>query len=104
MARVFTGRQLAVARLELKTVNDQEKNDSDEALLGQLERALIDEFIRGRGYDPDGLVDLPPAQREHLLADAALYASGRLFEIESRSHFLDEIRGGMPRIPRTGLD
>lgn len=70
-------------------------NDSDtrplEAPLRQLERALIDEFIRVRGRDPNGLGDLPQQERERLLAEASVYASGKLVEVEARSHFLDEI-------------
>lgn len=59
--------------------------------LGQLERSLIDEFVRARGYDPDKLADLPEHERERLLADASVYASGRLMEVEARSRFVDEI-------------
>ena len=72
--------------------------------LGQLERALIDEFVRARGYDPLKLADLPEEERERLLRDASVYASGKLTEVEARSHFLDEIHDGIPGIPNTGLD
>jgi hypothetical protein len=59
--------------------------------LGQLEQSLIEAFVRARGYDPLRLADLPDAEREALLKDASTYASGRLVEIEARSHFLHEI-------------
>lgn len=62
--------------------------------LGKLERSLIDEFIRGRGYDPHQLVDLPEGERERLLTDASIYASMKLVEVEARSHFLDKIHDG----------
>ena len=75
-----------------------------EAPLGQLERALIDEFVRARGYSPEALSSLPENEGLRLLADASIYASGRLAEVEARSHFLDEIHDGSPAIPRTGLD
>ena len=75
-----------------------------EAPLGQLERSLIDEFISARGYDPTKLPDLPEHEREKLLADASVYASGKLMEVEARSHFLDEIHDGTPGVPKTGLD
>ena len=74
------------------------------APLGQLERALIDEFVRARGYDPHNLADLPEQERETLLKQASVYASGRLSEVESRSHFLHEIHDGVPGVPKTGLD
>jgi hypothetical protein len=57
----------------------------------QLERALIEEFMRARGYDPHKLSELPAQEREALLKEASVYASVKLTEVESRSHFLDEI-------------
>jgi choline kinase len=62
-----------------------------EAPLGQLERALIEEFLQVRGYNPVKLAELPEAERETLLNDASVYASAKLAEAESRSHFLHEI-------------
>ena len=59
--------------------------------LGQLERALIDEFVRQRGYDPQGLSGLPEREREELLKQASQHASARMAEVEARSHYLDEI-------------
>lgn len=75
-----------------------------EAPLGELERALIDEFVRARGYDPLKLADLPEEERKTLLKDASVYASGKLMEVEARSHFLDEIHDGVPGVHKAGLD
>lgn len=61
--------------------------------LGNLERMLIDEFLRLRGLDRDGLDKLTDDQRHHLLAEASSYASNRLTEIESRSHYVQELHG-----------
>ena len=72
--------------------------------LGQLERALIDEFVRAQGYDPAHLAGLPEAVRETLLKNASTHASARLAEVESRSHFLNEMRDGAPGVQKTGLD
>jgi hypothetical protein len=74
-----------------------------QAPLGQLERALIEEFIRQRGYDPQKLADLPDGAREELLKHASLYASARMAEVESRSHYLDEVHLGPP-LAKTGLE
>lgn len=60
---------------------------------GQLERSLIDEFVRERGYDPASLAELPARERQALLAAASVHASTKLTEIEARSHFIHEIRG-----------
>jgi len=61
--------------------------------LGNLERTLIDEFLRLRGVDREGLDKLTEAQRHDLLAEASSYASNRLTEIESRSHYVHELHG-----------
>jgi|KBSMisStandDraft_5_1062788.scaffolds.fasta_scaffold1224871_2 hypothetical protein len=71
-----------------------------EALLGRLERALIDDYLGARGYDPVTLASLPEQERTKLLAEASTCASGKLVEIEARSHFLDEIHGGSPGISK----
>ena len=52
---------------------------------------LIDQFLRVRGFDRLRLSELPPERREKLLAEASVYASGKLVEVEARSHFVDEI-------------
>lgn len=61
------------------------------APLSDLERTLIEEYIRQHGHDPDKLSEMHRDERERLLRDASIYASGRLVEVEARSHFLDEI-------------
>lgn len=66
-------------------------NSPQQPPLGELERAFIDEFVRGRGYDPLKLSDLSEHEREALLKDASVYASSKLTEVESRSHFVQEI-------------
>ena len=65
-----------------------------EAPLGQLERTLIAEFVRARGYDTLRLAELSEHDRITLLKEASIYASGKLTEMESREHFLDEIHHG----------
>lgn len=61
--------------------------------LGNLERTLIDEFLRLRGLDREALGKLPDAERHDLLAEASSYASSRLTEIESRSHYVHDLHG-----------
>jgi len=85
-------------------MSNKTQTDSLEAPLAQLERSLIDEFVRARGHDPDKLTDLPAHERKRLLADASVYASGKLTEVEARSHFVDEIHGGMPATPKSGVE
>jgi len=58
-----------------------------------LERTLIDEFLRTRGLDLESLESLAEAERHALMTEASTYASTRLTEIESRSHYVDELHG-----------
>jgi hypothetical protein len=74
-----------------------------EALLGRLERALIDDYLAARGCDPVALANLPELERAKLLAEASVYASGKLVEVEARSHFLDDIHSGLPGISKDRL-
>ena len=66
-----------------------------EDLRGHLERELIDQFLRSQGYGRADLDKLPDERRQNLLKDASTYAASRLTEIESRSHYLHEIHGGV---------
>jgi len=61
--------------------------------LDELERALIDEFLRARGYDREALAGLTDAERHVVMTEASTYASTRLMEIEARSRLAHEIHG-----------
>ena len=74
--------------------NDTFERLAVESPLAQLERTIIDEFMRVRGHDPRKLADLPALERDSLLRQASVFASSRLAEVESRSHFLHEIHDG----------
>jgi hypothetical protein len=60
---------------------------------GPLESALINEFLRMRGYDLRSLDSLPDDERRRLLRQASIHAAGKLTEIEARAHFVDELHG-----------
>ena len=72
--------------------------------LGEVERALIEEFVRMRGYDPSNLAALDEAERHALLTAASIYASGRLSEVESRSHYVQDLHIAGPHAINTGLE
>jgi hypothetical protein len=61
--------------------------------LGSLERKLIAEFLQSRGYALETMDSVPEAERHAVLTEASTYASSRLTEIESRSHFVHELHG-----------
>jgi hypothetical protein len=58
-----------------------------------LERAIIEEFIRSRGYDPARLQDLPEDVRRRVQSDASTHAAARLAEMEARAHYVQELHG-----------
>ncbi len=58
-----------------------------------LETALIDEFLRARGFELRKLDELPEEEAIVLLRQACAYATVRLAELESRAHFIHEIHG-----------
>ena len=69
-----------------------------------LERSIIDEFLRARGHDPNHLDRLSPAERDAILAEASVHASGKLSEIESRAHFVHELHEGGHGASKIGLE
>ena len=58
---------------------------------GQLESALIEEFLRARGFDSAALHALPENEAKRILTEASVYASTKLAEVEDRAHFVHEI-------------
>jgi hypothetical protein len=66
------------------------------AHFAELESSLIRQFLETLGHDHDSVAALPAAERDALLAQASVYASSKLSEVESRSHLLDDLRHGNP--------
>lgn len=62
--------------------------------LAELERRLIDEYLRRLGHDPDALRARHDEAARKLLIDASVYAATRLTEIESRSHYVRQLHDG----------
>jgi hypothetical protein len=61
--------------------------------LAALERELIAAYVAGAGQDVEVLAARHDEPARRLRADASLYASGRLTEVEARSHYLRSLRG-----------
>jgi len=59
----------------------------------QLERALIDEFLRMNGLDAQTVLGLPEEKRLAILTQASEYAAVKLAEVEARAHYLHDIHG-----------
>lgn len=58
-----------------------------------LERRLIREYLRGKGYRLEDLRRLPKEEAKQLMRQACMYASLKLAEIESKAQFREDIRG-----------
>ena len=65
--------------------------------LAELERRIIDEYIRGLGHDPDRLRSSNDPGDRKILVDASTYAATRLSEVEARSHYVRELHDGSRR-------
>ena len=57
----------------------------------RLERALMEEYLRGQHHSFDDLSTLLPGERRLLLDGAAAYASRRLAEIGARAHYVEDL-------------
>jgi hypothetical protein len=62
--------------------------------LAELERRIIDDYIRARGRDPATLRASQEPDARRILIDAAVYAATRLSEVEARSHYVRELHTG----------
>lgn len=74
--------------LDVAALIDVEILDNPESIL---ERRLIAEYLRGKGFDLADLHFLPAQTAESLLKEACRYATLRLAEIEARSKFRQKI-------------
>lgn len=61
--------------------------------LARLERQLIGAYLAGAGHELDALLARDDAEARRLLTDASRYASGKLSEVEARSHFVRQLHG-----------
>jgi hypothetical protein len=59
--------------------------------LAELERALIDEYIRSAGHDPQALRARGDEAAHKLLIAASVYAATKLTEVESRAHYVRDL-------------
>ncbi|GAB4541928.1 MAG: hypothetical protein Fur002_11250 [Anaerolineales bacterium] len=58
----------------------------------QLEKNLIAEYLREKGYSLEALKKLPAELAERLMKDASQYASLKLEEVESRARLVKELQ------------
>jgi hypothetical protein len=61
--------------------------------MAELERELVAAYLAGAGHNLEALLARDDEDAYRILADASLYASSRLTEVESRLHYLRALRG-----------
>lgn len=71
-----------------KPINDTEPVEDPNAML---EKALIEEFLKQKGYTHDDLKKLPAELVEKLMKEASQYASLKMEEVEAKAHFVKEL-------------
>ena len=62
--------------------------------LAELERRLIDDYLRGAGQDPAAVRQRTDADAHALLRAASLHAALKLTEVESRAHYVRDLHDG----------
>ena len=62
--------------------------------LAELERRLIDEYVRNLGLEPEAVRNRSDDAARQILADAAQHAALKLTEVESRAHYVRELHEG----------
>lgn len=72
----------------------QSDDTTERVARGQLERAFLEEYLRGLGHSLEELHSLPAVEVKVLMRAASLYASMRMEEVESRSRLMEELHGG----------
>jgi hypothetical protein len=58
-----------------------------------LEKNIIQEYLKEKGYSLESLHKLPEEEAHRLMREACTYASLKLAEVESRARFREEIHG-----------
>jgi hypothetical protein len=65
---------------------------ADEGPESALERKLIREYLREKGYSMQDLRKLPREEAKRLMSEACQYAALKLAEVESKAKFRRDIR------------
>jgi len=64
----------------------------EDDLRALLEKGLIDEYLKDKGYDRESLKMLPKDVAHQLMIEASIYASGKLAEIETKARYKQNIK------------
>lgn len=74
--------------MNTKPIENSEPVEDPNALL---EKALIEEYLKEKGYSHEDLKKLPAELVEKLMKEASQYASLKMEEVKARAHFVKEL-------------
>ena len=57
-----------------------------------LEKSIIDEYLKDKGYDRKSIKKLPEDEARQLMIEAAIYASCKLTEIEAKARYKQNLK------------
>ena len=66
--------------------------ESEDELRALLEKNLIDEYLKDKGYDRESLKILPEDEAHRLMTEASIFASGKLAEIETKARYKQKLK------------
>jgi hypothetical protein len=81
-------RENIMSKLEKENFVDERGKEGPQAAM---EKALIEAYLKAKGYSLKDLHELPEEQAKALMTEACEYASLRLAQVESTAHFRDKI-------------
>ena len=87
---MVSARENIMSELDKENCVDELDKEGPQAAM---EKALIEAYLKAKGYSLKGLSELPKEQARELMLEACEYASLRLAQVESTAHFRDKIRG-----------
>ncbi len=74
--------------MNTKPIENSEPVGDPNALLG---KALIEEYLKEKGYSHEDLKKLPAELVETLMKEASQYASLKMEAVQARAHFVKEL-------------
>jgi len=74
--------------MNTKPIENTEPIEDPNAML---EKALIEEYLNGKGYSHESLKILPAELVENLMKAASRYASLKMEEVKARAHLVKEL-------------
>jgi hypothetical protein len=66
-----------------------------EEIHAELEKSLINEYLKRKGYSPESLGRMLPDKAHKIMSEASLYASGKLAEIENKARYSQDLQGNL---------